>query len=120
MEVPTCACTEKCVAGAVNTDCPVCATNMTECVGVEPEPVEDTEPVDDPEPEQPEDKGGNMGTILLVLAIAAVGGGAGWYFKVYRPKQQRAAEAGEEDYGDELDAFDDPEDDTPPWDEDEV
>ena len=120
MEVPTCACTEKCVAGAVNTDCPVCATNMTECVGVEPEPVEDTEPVDDPEPEQPEDKGGNMGTILLVLAIAAVGGGAGWYFKVYRPKQQRAAEAVEEDYGDELDAFDDPEDDTPPWDEDEV
>ena len=74
----------------------------------------------DPEPEQPEDTGGNMGTILLVLAIAAVGGGAGWYFKVYRPKQQRAAEAVEEDYGEELDAFDDPEDDTPPWDEDEV
>ena len=120
MEVPACACTDKCMAGAVNTDCPVCATNMTECVGVEPEPVEDTEPVDDPEPEQPEDTGGNMGTILLVLALAAVGGGAGWYFKVYRPKQQRAAEAVEEDYGDELDAFDDPEDDTPPWDEDEV
>ena len=114
MEVPTCACKEKCVAGAVNTDCPVCATNMTECVGVEPEPVEDTEPVDDPEPEQPEDKGGNMGTILLVLAIAAVGGGAGWYFKVYRPKQQRAAET-EEDYGDELETYDD----TPPWDEED-
>ena len=60
------------------------------------------------------------GAGMLVLAIAAVGGGAGWYFKVYRPKQQRAAEAVEEDYGDELDAFDDPEDDTPPWDEDEV
>ena len=121
MEVPACACTDKCMAGAINTDCPVCATNMTECVGVEPEPVEDTEPVDDPEPEQPEDTDGNMGTILLVLAIAAVGGGAGWYFKVYRPKQQRAEEAAEEDYGDELNAFDDPEDDdTPPWDEDEV
>ena len=120
MEVPACACTDKCMAGAVNTDCPVCATNMTECVGAEPEPVEDTEPVDDPVPEQPEDTGGNMGTILLILAIAAVGGGAGWYFKVYRPKQQRAAEAVEEDYGDELDAFDDPEDDTPPWDEDEI
>ena len=44
----------------------------------------------------------------------------GGYFKVYRPKQQRATEAVEEDYGDELDAFDDLEDDTPPWDEDEV
>ena len=120
MEVPACACTDKCMAGAVNTDRPVCATNMTECVGVEPEPVEDTEPVDAPEPEQPEDTGGNMGTILIVLALAAVGGGAGWYFKVYRPKQQRAAEAVEEDYGDELDAFDDPENDMPPRDEDEV
>ena len=115
MEVPACACTDKCMAGAINTDCPVCATNMTECVGVEPEPVEDTEPVDDPEPEQPEDTDGNMGTILLILAIAAVGGGAGWYFKVYRPKQQRATEAVEEDYGDELETYDD----TPPWDEED-
>ena len=120
VEQAVCSCSEKCAAGAVNTDCPVCSLKIAECVGVEPEPVEDTEPVDDPEPEQPEDTDGNMGTILLILAIAAVGGGAGWYFKVYRPKQQRAAEAVEEDYGEELDAFDDPEDDTPLWDEDEV
>ena len=77
VELPTCECTEKCVAGAVNTECPVCAVNMTECVGMEPKPVEDTEPVANPEPEQPEDAGGNIGTILLILAVAAVGGGAG-------------------------------------------
>ena len=29
----TCTCTTKCAAGAVNTDCPVCKTNMTECTG---------------------------------------------------------------------------------------
>ena len=121
VKLPACECADKCVAGSINTDCLVCATNMTECVGVESKPVEDAEPVTDPEPEQPENTGGNTGTILFVLAIAAVGGGAGWYFKVYRPKQQRAAEAAEEDYGDELDTFDDPEDDDmPPWDEDEV
>ena len=30
-ELPECTCTEKCVAGAINMDCPVCSTNMTEC-----------------------------------------------------------------------------------------
>ena len=28
-ELPECTCTEKCVAGAINMDCPVCSTNMT-------------------------------------------------------------------------------------------
>ena len=38
----TCNCKEKCAAGQVNTDCPVCKTNMSECTGtapVTPEPV---------------------------------------------------------------------------------
>ena len=111
MEVPACACTVKCAAGTINTDCPVCAVNMSECVGTkaEPEPVEEPEPAE-PEPEQKS----NTGTLLLILAVALIGGGAGWYFKVYRPKHQRA-EQPEEDYGDELEDYDD----TPPWDEDE-
>ena len=46
------------------------------------------------------------------------------YFKVLRPKQQKAA-APQEDYGDELTDYDEPDgygdedDDGPPWDEDE-
>ena len=39
----TCTCTTKCAAGAVNTNCPVCKTNMTECTGPEPEPQEPAE-----------------------------------------------------------------------------
>lgn len=121
VEAPSCNCTERCAAGSVNTKCPVCATNMAECTGIEPEPVKDSEPVEDPEPEQAQNSHGNIGTILLILAVAIVGGGAGWYFKVYRPKQQRAAETVEDNYGDELDIFDDSEDDnTPLWDRDEV
>ena len=54
---------------------------------------------------------------LLVLAVAVLGGGAAFYFKVYRPKQQAATEP-EEDYGEELEDYDG-EEDGPPWDEDE-
>ena len=45
-EAPACSCTEKCVAGSVNTDCPVCSVNMSECAGkeAEPEPEETEQP----------------------------------------------------------------------------
>lgn len=112
VELPACACTDKCAAGDINTDCPVCAVNMTECVGVEPEPESAEEPEPDPQPEL--EQKSNTGTLLLILAVALIGGGAGWYFKVYRPKHQRAAQP-EEDYGDELEDYND----APPWDEDE-
>ena len=35
-----CDCIGKCAPGAVNTACPLCAVNMTECAGKPPEPVE--------------------------------------------------------------------------------
>ena len=108
VEQAVCSCSEKCEAGAVNTDCAVCSVNMSKCVGVEPEPTETEEPA--PEEAEPE-TGGNMGMLLAVLAVALVGGGAAFYFKVLRPKQQKAA-APQEDYGDE-------DDDGPPWDEED-
>ena len=64
------------------------------------------------------------GMLLAVLAVALVGGGAAFYFKVLRPKQQKAA-APQEDYGDELTDYDEPDgygdedDDGPPWDEED-
>lgn len=82
-----------------------------------PEPEPEPTPTPDPEPEpEPEGKGG-FGTLLLALAVVVIGGGAGWYFKIYRPKQQRAADleddyAGEPDYGDGGDDYED----GPPWD----
>lgn len=47
-EPAACPCTEKCHAGAVNTSCPLCAVNMTECVGKEPEP---SAPVESQQPD---------------------------------------------------------------------
>ena len=120
-ELPECSCADKCAVGAINTDCIVCAVNMGECQGKAPEPAPVVEPEPDPEPEQPKATGSG-GMLLLALAVVVIGGGAGWYFKIYRPKKQRAAES-EADYGGEYDGAEDydetaPEDDGPPWDED--
>ena len=115
VELPACTCKEKCVMGAINTDCPVCSVNMGECAGVTPEP--EPEPTTEPQPEEPAKKNG-AGPLILVLAIFAIGGGAGWYFKIYRPQHQQAA-APEDDYEEEMDAYNDFEDDGPPWDEDD-
>ena len=79
---------------------------------LEPEP----EPTTTPEPEPEPEKKGGAEPLLLALAVVVIGGGAGWYFKIYRPKHQKAAEP-EEDYG--GDPYDGPEDydGEAPWDE---
>ena len=80
-----CTCTEKCEAGAVNINCPVCSTDRTHCAGVEAEP----EP-EEPEEPQEEESGGNMGLLLIVLVLAGAGGAAFYYFKVLKPKKDAA------------------------------
>lgn len=87
----TCICSEKCAAGAVNTACPVCSVNMSECMGK----AAVTEP--EPEPEQPEQKGGNGIMIVLVLLILG-GGGAFAYIKVIKPKQGVKVSSDPDDY----------------------
>ena len=81
---------------------------------LEPEP----EPTTTPEPEPEPEKKGGAEPLLLALAVVVIGGGAGWYFKIYRPKHQKAAEP-EEDYG--GDPYDGPEDydGEALWDEDD-
>lgn len=105
-----CNCTEKCAAGAVNTACPVCAVNMAECTGQEPEPTPDPEA--EPEPEQ-EPAGLNPVMLLVVLAVLAVLGGIGAlvYFKFIKQKPKTKG-------SDNLDDYDYGEDDTEQEDED--
>lgn len=118
-----CSCADKCEAGAVNTACPVCSTNMSECMGAETEPEPDATPDPGAEPvEDEKESGGAGGLILAVIAVLAAGG-AGYYFKVYRPKHLAADDGDEyEDIGPEGgDPWEDDGeyDDNPPWDEDE-
>ena len=88
-----CSCTDKCQAGAVNTACKVCMTNMSECVGEEPEPVTPDEP------EEPvEEKKGGAGAIVAVVLILAAGGGAAFYFLVLKPKQGKKVPSDLDDF----------------------
>lgn len=114
-ELPECSCADKCAVGAINTDCTVCAVNMGECQGKAPEPAPVVEPETDPDPEQSGNNSGGM--LLLALAVVGIGGVAGWYFKIYHPKKQRAADAAEDAYESEYDGSGEYDDDGPPWDD---
>ncbi|MDO5401518.1 MAG: DUF4366 domain-containing protein [Eubacteriales bacterium] len=97
----TCDCITKCKAGAVNTSCPVCKTNMTECVGPEPKPAEPEEP----ETPKEEPKSNNMGGLVVFLLVALMGGGAAlYYFKFRKPQADTTG-------NDDLDEYDFGEDD---------
>lgn len=87
-----CTCAEKCQAGAVNTACPVCAANMSECAGKAPE----VEPEPEPEPEK---ESGSGGALVLILLLAALGGGGVFaYIKFIKPKQGAKVSADPDDY----------------------
>ncbi|HAP9693851.1 TPA: DUF4366 domain-containing protein [Enterococcus faecium] len=99
-----CSCTTKCKAGAVNTNCPVCKTNLTECSGPEPQ---------EPQPEEPEapeeePKGGAGGLIVFLLVARAGGGAALYYFKFKKPKAETTGsdDLGEYDFGEDEDLED--------------
>ena len=92
-----CNCKEKCVAGAVNTNCPVCKNNLSECSGKEVV----AEP--EPEPEQPEKKSSG-GLLVIVLLLALAGGGAFAYVKFIKPNRSGvkvSADPDEYDFPDE-------------------
>ena len=101
-----CNCKEKCAAGAVNTNCPVCKNNLSECSGKEPV----TEP--EPEPEQPEKKSSG-GLLVIVLLLALAGGGAFAYvkfIKLNRSGVKVSADPDEYDFEDEEMVNEDTED----------
>ena len=72
-----CTCKDKCAPGEVNTDCPICAVNYKSCEGAErtatPQPQPDT---------------GSSGTIVIVVIVLLAVMGAGYYFKIYKPKRE--------------------------------
>ncbi len=101
-----CNCKEKCVAGAVNTNCPVCKNNLSECSGKEAV----AEP--EPEPEQPKKKSGS-GLLAVVALLVLAGGGAFAYVKFIKPNRSGvkvSADPDEYDFEDEEMVNEDTED----------
>ena len=76
---PVCSCNDHCTVGHIDTSCPVCAADMTACLGTDPEPEPEPEEVvipPEPEPETPK-KDSMENTMRIVgavglLAVAAV------------------------------------------------
>ena len=104
-----CTCTENCVAGAVNTACPVCATDMTGCTGKEPEP---EAPEETAQPEEPAQAAG-LNPLILLVVLAVLGGiGVLAYFKFIRnkPKTKGSDNLDDYDYGEDEEEL--PEDET--------
>ena len=100
---PLCSCRERCQVGKIDTTCPVCAADLTACLGEEPEP-EAPEELEDPQPapeaEEPEDDSSSaVAAVILLLVILA--GGAVFVVKLLRCKEKtpsRPPEDDDEDY----------------------
>lgn len=105
-EPEVCTCEDKCYAVHVDTDCPICAKDMTRCVGEEPEP----EP--EPEPETPEEpqQQNNTGALLGIVLLLALAGGAAFYILKVRggkskPKTKGDTDLDNYDYGTDDDEY---------------
>ena len=87
-----CSCTEKCAIGSIKTDCEICMTQISRCVGKEQEPVVEKEPENsDPEPEpEPEKKSYTGALLVVVLVVAGIGAGV-FYLLVLKPKKRTNA-----------------------------
>lgn len=88
-EAETCICGEKCAAGRVDVSCPVCRNDLEGCTGRAAEAVPgeagSAAAGEVPAAGSGKQEGSTAGMILILLAVAAVGG-AGYYLKIYRPK----------------------------------
>ena len=102
-----CNCTVKCETGKVNLSCPLCKTDTSECVGKAAEP----EPEETEQPQKAEKSGNPAALILVVLLFAGLGGGAFYYFKVLKPKQDAKGNTDLDDF--DFDDYDEETEDEP-------
>ena len=96
---PLCSCRERCQVDKIDTTCPVCAADLTACLGEEPEPETPEElenPQPEPEVEEPEDDSSSaVAAVILLLVILS--GGAVFVVKLLRRKGKAPSRPPEDD-----------------------
>ena len=121
VEQAVCSCSEKCAAGAVNTECAVCSVNMN-TIRISIEPTETEEPA--PEEAEPE-TGGNMGMLPGSAGRGPSGRRRGVLFQgtasqtAESRRGPRRTTAGSWMTMNGPDGYGDEDDDGPPWDEED-
>lgn len=92
-----CDCKVKCAPGEVNTDCPVCRTDLKGCKGEKPEPTPTPTPVTTSEPE--DDGGFNAAVILpVVLILLLIAGAVAAFLKFRKKKPDTSGDTDLDDY----------------------
>ena len=101
---PTCICKDHCEPGEVNTDCPICKNNMSECMGkqavkadTEKDKHTDADKDTDTQPE-PAEKKSSSGPLVLILILLLAGGGALYWFKFRKKKPDTKGSSDLDDY----------------------
>lgn len=102
-----CTCTEKCTPGKINMNCPICASNMSECMGKEPIPVETAlEPAPTVEPES--EKIPSVNPAALIGLLVLVGSGGAFAFIKLKKGKVKPTTINADDYDYDEDEDDDP------------
>ena len=91
---PVCTCEDKCVIGDIDTDCPVCRSNLSECTGKESVTPPPAAAVSTPEPEEPntpEDSKGSGKVVALVLLLGLMSAGVFLFLRKKKPQSVRGS-----------------------------
>ena len=103
-----CTCSERCEAGKVDTDCPVCRNNMSECTGKETKKAQAKQPDEDGGQKTtavtvPEKLDGSRTVIAVIILVLLVCGVAFWWFflRKKRPDTRGGADLDDYDFGEE-------------------
>jgi len=75
-----------------------------------PEPTEPIEPTPTPDPVPEEPKDDSAGSMIFIVIAVLAAGGAGYYFKILKPKKDAAAQAEDDMFGEDMEYEDDSED----------